>query len=76
VNSMNTEVWILRKKQSSQSEQSDRFIKAARELGADQSEEAFDEALRKLARAPAVRQGKLGGERIPANRRARKANKS
>jgi hypothetical protein len=33
-------------------EQSQRFVEAARELGADQSEEAFDETLRKIAKAP------------------------
>ena len=32
--------------------QVDKFKKAARELGCDQSEEAFDAALRKVASAP------------------------
>jgi hypothetical protein len=32
--------------------QSRRFVEAARELGADQSEEAFAETLRKIAKAP------------------------
>jgi hypothetical protein len=40
--------------------QSQRFIEAARELGADQSEEAFDEALRRIARAPASAKGPTG----------------
>jgi hypothetical protein len=42
----------------SDKEQSRRFIKAARELDADQSEEAFNEALRKVASAPAEPRGK------------------
>ena len=33
--------------------QSHRFIEAARELGADQPEEAFDDALRRIGKAPA-----------------------
>lgn len=41
-----------------ESEQSRRFKEAARELGADQSEEAFNEALRKLARAPVRKETK------------------
>ncbi len=33
-------------------EQSKRFVEAARELGTDTSEETFDRALRKVASAP------------------------
>ena len=34
------------------SEQSESFIKAARELGTDESEEIFDKVLKKIASAP------------------------
>ena len=37
-------------------EQSQRFIEAARELGCDESEERFNEALKKVAKAPAAKQ--------------------
>lgn len=36
-----------------QSEQSKRFIKAARELGTDDAPEAFKERLKRLVKAPA-----------------------
>ena len=39
-----------RKGSEAQATQSERFIKAARELGCDESEEAFDAALRKVAK--------------------------
>jgi hypothetical protein len=35
-----------------QPEQSQKFVEAARRLGTDKSEEAFDRALRKVASAP------------------------
>jgi hypothetical protein len=44
--------------------QHDRFIEAARELGADQSEEAFDEALRRIEGTSATsRRAKTEGKK-------------
>ncbi len=46
-------------------EQSRKFIRAARELGCDESEEAFAEKLRKVAKAPAEpRSAKPSKERL------------
>jgi hypothetical protein len=49
-------------KQPADKSQRERFIEAARELGCDEVEEAFDKALRKIA-----------SERPPASVRQRKA---
>jgi hypothetical protein len=51
-----------------QSRQGHKFIEAARELGADQSEEAFDEALRKIAQAPARKGSKSGKTKKPPSK--------
>lgn len=52
--------------------QSERFIKAARELGTDDDPERFKETVRKLAKAPVTRNGpskaakpKQGGKKEP-----------
>lgn len=44
-------------------DQSQRFVEAARELGADQSEEEFDEALKRIGRAPVRKGGKAKAPR-------------
>jgi hypothetical protein len=41
----------MSKKQESQADQSKRFIETARELGCDEDEAAFDEKLKRIARA-------------------------
>jgi len=38
-----------------QKKQSDKFIEAARELGCDEDESAFDEMVKKVAKAPPPR---------------------
>ncbi|MCR4268752.1 DNA-binding protein [Nitratireductor sp. ZSWI3] len=40
--------------------QREKFEEAARELGTDQSEEAFDRALKKVAKAPPPKDDKSG----------------
>ncbi len=42
--------------------QIDKFRELARELEADESEEAFDEKLRRIARAPQPKDEKVGDE--------------
>lgn len=49
---------ITRKDTRASMSQLERFKTAARELGADQPEEAFDAALRKIASAPPAPQEK------------------
>lgn len=44
------------KSEGARTPQSQRFIEAARELGCDESEERFDAALKKVAKAPAPKQ--------------------
>ena len=39
-----------------QKAQSDKFIEAARELGCDENESAFDAIVKKVAKAPPLRQ--------------------
>lgn len=39
-------------------EQIDKFKEASRELGCDESEEAFDAALKHIAKAPPLKDGK------------------
>jgi hypothetical protein len=41
-----------KRSRTKEQEQSRRFVEAARALGADQSEQAFDDALRRIAKAP------------------------
>lgn len=52
-------------------EQSARFIEAARQVGVDEREEAFEEAFRRIARAPPPRKGDKAGNAAKAPRRPR-----
>jgi hypothetical protein len=50
------------------SEQHREFVKAARELGTDESEEAFDKVLKRIAKAPpprSVRKRKTNPKKTP-----------
>lgn len=55
----------MEKTRKDTSEQVDRFREAARELGCDQSEERFDAALRKVAKAPALEEDKPKAKKPP-----------
>ena len=45
----------MSKRKSADQEQSQAFVQAARDLGADESEEAFDKVLKRIASAPPPR---------------------
>ena len=52
------------RKRPNESEQYRHFVKAARELGCDESQEAFDKVLRKVASAPGAQVGAEAEEKI------------
>lgn len=43
---------MSKRKESAPADQHSEFVKAAREIGTDESEDAFDKVLRKVASAP------------------------
>ena len=47
-------------KKESQADQSARFVEAARELGCDESPDAFEAAVKKVAKAPVTRNAEVG----------------
>jgi hypothetical protein len=54
------------KKAKSKPSQSDKFVEAARELGCDEDESAFDETVKKVAKGPPHRnEEKLKGKKAP-----------
>jgi hypothetical protein len=56
------------KRKGSDTDQHREFVKAARELGVDESEEAFDKVLKRVAKAPpprSVQKRKPGRSRKP-----------
>jgi hypothetical protein len=59
------------KNKKAASDQSQRFVKAARELGCDEDPAHFDEILKKVARHKPIKDREDGGQNAPKPRKNR-----